>query len=144
VNPGAEWQWAAGLSTLGFYFFLAVWVGVFLWSRTKEKLAIQETLQKLIQSGAQLTPEVIDSLRRTKAPRTLAEITARVRTFRYWGIFLIGLGTAIALWGLQFTDSPNRDLHEIPGAGIVTFIIPGLFCIAYSVITSLVNRSSKT
>ena len=59
----------AGISSLGFYIFLAVWVATVIWSRTKEKLAVQETLRKLIDSGAPLTPEVIDALRRPKPRR---------------------------------------------------------------------------
>jgi hypothetical protein len=140
MNGWAGWQWAAGLSSLGFYLFLAVWVGALIWSRTKEKLAIQETLQKLIQSGTQLSPEVIDALRRPKPGRTVADIRSRVRKFRYWGIFLVGLGTVVALNGLKYADSPVKDLRELSGTGIVLFVIPGLFCLAHSVITSLVNR----
>jgi len=141
-------EFVAGLAALGFYAFLAVWVGAFIWSRTKERLAVQETLQKLIETGAQLSPEVIDALRQTallqtRPRRTPAELVVRLKTFRYWGIFLVGLGAVIALWGLGFVDSPNRDLRELSGAGIVAFIIPGLFCLAYSVITKLVNAPSK-
>lgn len=134
-------QLGIGLSTIGFYFFLAVWVAAFIWSRTKERLAVQETLQKLIQTGAQLSPEVIDSLRQLKRRRTPAETLVRLKTFRYWGVFLVALGTVLAVWGLQFADSANRDLREVPGAALVAFIIPGLFCLAYSVITHRVMSS---
>jgi hypothetical protein len=141
MNDGAGWQLMAGLSALGFYLFLAVWVAAFLWSRTKEKLAVQETLQRLIQNGTQVSPEIIDALRRTTPKRTQAEIIVRARKFRYWGYFLVGLGTAIALYGLRYSDSPVKDLREMTGSGVVLFVIPGLFCLAHSVITNVTNRS---
>jgi hypothetical protein len=137
MNPGANWQWAAGLSALGFYLFLAVWVAAFLWSRTKEKLAVQETLQRLIQSGAQISPDVVDALRRPKPVRSLDDIDMSIRKFRYWGLFLVSLGTVIALYGLRHLDSPVKDLREISGSAIVLFVIPGLFCLAHSLITGL-------
>jgi hypothetical protein len=141
MNPGAAWQWAAGLSSLGFYIFLSVWVAAIYWSRTKERLAIQETLQKLAQSGTSLTPEAIDALRRPKPRRTAEQIDARVRKLRYWGLFLVGLGTIISLYGLRYSDSPIRDLRDMSGGAIVLFVIPGLFLLAHSVISSLVAKS---
>jgi len=143
MNAAPSWQWVAGLSALGFYLFLAVCAAMFLWSRTRERLAIQETLQKLIQAGTQVSPEVIESLRRTKPPRTPAEVRARSRAFRYWGCFLLSLGTVIALIGLRYLDSPTQDLREMSGSAIVLFVIPGLFCLAHSVITDLVERRSQ-
>lgn len=137
------WQWAAGLSAFGFYLFLAVWVAALLWSRTKEKLAVQETLQTLIKDGKQLSPEIVDALRRMKSQRTPAQTLIRAKKFRYWGYFLVGLGIVITLNGLRYSDSPVKDLREMSGAGIVLFVIPGLFCLAHSVITSLTNRSSQ-
>jgi len=141
IDPDAQLPMA--LAALGFYLFVTVWAGIFIWSRTKERLAIQETLQKLIQAGVQPSPEVIDSLRQPKPRRTIAEILARARTFRYWGIFLAGLGAGIALWALRYADSSIPDLREITQSAIMLFIIPGLFCLAHSIITHLVHKSSK-
>ncbi len=138
MNTG--WQWAAGLSSLGFYLFLAVWVGALIWSRTKERLAIQETLQKLIQSGAQITPETVDALRRTKPGRTYAEILIRAKRSRYWGFFMVGLGVLIALYGVRHSDSPIKDLRDLTGGSTVLFVIPGLFLLAHSVILTLTHK----
>lgn len=134
MNPGASWQWAAGLSSLGFYIFLAVWVASAYWSRTRERLAIQETLQKLAQSGASLTPDVIDALRRTAPLRTPEQSAARLLKFRYWGLFLVVLGALASFLGLLFTSSPNPDLRDLSGGAIVLLVIPGLFCLAHSLI----------
>jgi hypothetical protein len=141
MNAGAAWQWAAGLSALGFYFFLAVWMAAFFWSRTRERLATHETLQRLIASGTQLSPQVIDAIRRPRSARSRAETLARIRKFRYWGLFMIGLGTLIALIGLQYTDSDVEDLRDMMGGGIVLFVIPGLFLVAHSVISALTSTS---
>lgn len=123
-----------GLSSLGFYLFLAVWVASVIWSRTKEKLAVQETLRKLIDSGTAITPDVIDALRRTKPKRTPAEVRASVAKYRYWGLFLVALGVVITLWGLRYVESPVQELREMPISGFVFFVIPGLFCLAHSLI----------
>jgi hypothetical protein len=140
MNANDGWQWVAGLSAFGFYFFLAVWVTARIWSRTKERLAIQETLQKAIHGGAQLTPEIIDSLRRSTPKLSPAEAHSRCKKFRYWGYFLVGLGAALALLGLGYTDSPVKDLRDMTSSAIMFFLLPGLFCLAYSVITSLTSK----
>ena len=125
----------AGISSLGFYLFLAAWVVAVIWSRTKEKLAVQETLRKLIDSGTALSPEVIDALRRPKPRRSPTEVRASAKRYLYWGTFLVVLGAVVTLWGLRFSESPVQDLRELPLTGVVFFVIPGLFCLAHSLIT---------
>jgi hypothetical protein len=124
-----------GLSSLGFYIFLAVWIAAVIWSRTKQKMAVQETLRTLIESGATVTPEAIDALRRTKPRRSPTEIKAHVKQYLYWGLFLVSLGILATLYGLRFSDRPFL--------GIVFFLIPGLFCLAHSLITSRTQLPSK-
>src|SRR5262245_36507990 len=92
-----------GLSSLGFYLFLAVWVGTTIWSRTQEKLAVQQTLRKLIERGSELNPEVIDALRRPQLKRSPEQIHASVRRSLYWGAFLVGLGVIISLLQIPYT-----------------------------------------
>jgi hypothetical protein len=116
-----------GLSSLGFYLFLAVWVAAVIWKRTQEKIAVQETLRKCIDSGTVITPEVVDALRRTKPRRPESEIRQSATRFRYWGLFLAILGIALTLWGSQYSSKPF--------VGIVFFLVPGLFCLAHSFIT---------
>jgi hypothetical protein len=113
-----------GLSAIGFYLFLGVWVGMAIWARTKERLAVQETLRRVVDSGAALTPEVIDALRRPKPKRSPEEIAASTRRYLYWGLFLIALAIALEIAGWN-------------GGGILFFGVPGLFCVAYSLITRL-------
>jgi len=103
-------------------------VGTTIWSRTKEKLAVQETLRRLVDSGSALTPDVIDALRRPQPKRPPEETRARVIKYRYWGWFLLGLAAAITLWQIPYTSPPVT--------GLVFFGIPGLFCLAHSLITS--------
>jgi hypothetical protein len=124
-----EWLGAwIGLSSIGFYIFLAVWVGMSIWSRTREKIAIQDTLRRLIDSGTGVSPEVIDALRRPKPKRSAAEIRASIVKYRYWGAFLVALGIATTLWSLSVSE------RVFPG--IAFFAIPGLFCLAHSLITT--------
>ncbi len=126
-----------GLSSIGFYLFLAVWVSAVIWSRTQEKRAVQETLRRLIDGGTALTPEVVDALRRRKPKRSPAEVRASAAKYGYWGSFLVALGVVITLWGLRYADSAVQDLREMPIAGFMFFVIPGLFCLAHSLILRL-------
>ncbi|HET7131629.1 MAG TPA: hypothetical protein VFJ95_05240 [Gammaproteobacteria bacterium] len=118
-----------GLSSVGFYAFLAVWVGGTIWARTKEKLAVQETLRKLVDSGTALTPEVIDALRRPKPKRAPEEVRAAATRYWYWGLFLAMIGGLLELLNWS-GGSPARA-----GGGVILFVIPGLFCLAHSLIT---------
>jgi hypothetical protein len=122
-----------GLSSIGFYIFLSVWVGMTIWSRTREKLAVQETLRKLIDKGTVLTPDVIDALRRPHPKHTPAEIRASITRGRYWGWLLVVLGVALALWGWSATgDSPSVSVLTL--LPILFLVIPGLFCLAQAFI----------
>lgn len=118
-----------GLSSVGFYLFLAVWVGSAIWSRTKEKLAVQETLRKVVDSGSALTPEVIDALRRPKPKRLPEEVRASVTRYAYWGGFLVALGALLEL--LNWSGGTPQPA----GGGFVVFVVPGLFCLAHALIT---------
>jgi hypothetical protein len=114
-----------GLSSLGFYLFLAVWVGMTIWARTKETLFVQQTLRKVVDSGTALTPEVIEALQRRKPKRTTAEIHASATRYRYWGVFLVVVGIVVTLLSLD---------AERPMGGVIFFSVPGLFCLAHSFI----------
>jgi hypothetical protein len=116
-----------GLSAIGFYLFLAVWVGMAIWARTQERLAVQETLRRVVDSGTALTPEVIDALRRPRPKRSPEEIGASVRRYLYWGLFLVTLGVVLEFRGWD-------------GGGILFFVVPGLFCLAHSLITRATQR----
>lgn len=141
MSNGTGWQVVASVSALGFHAFLAVLAIAIVRARTKEKLAIQETLRALVQSGAQVSPEVIDSLRRSRPKRTPAEILSRAKAFQYWGCFLIALGTLIALSGLLSSETSTSDLlDDLRTSGFVLFVLPGLFCLAHSAITIVTNR----
>jgi hypothetical protein len=117
--PNLDWL---GLSAIGFYLFLAVWVGMTIWARTKERLAVQETLRRVVDSGTALTPEVIDALQRPKPKRSHEEIGASIRRYLFWGLFLVALALVLELAGWK-------------GGGILFFGVPGAFCLAHSLIT---------
>ena len=127
MDQAPQWFGAyLGLSSIGFYLFLAVWVGMTIWARTKEKVVVQETLRRVIDSGTALTPDVIETLQRRKPKRSPDEIRASVRRYQFWGAFLVVVGVAITLLSLS---------SERPLGGIIFFSIPGLFCLAHSFIT---------
>ena len=75
-------QIAGAIAALGFFLFLAACAVALIWSRTKEKLAIQETLRKLIDRGDVVSPELVDALRRMKPRRSFQESVAAERRYR--------------------------------------------------------------
>jgi hypothetical protein len=137
MNEAPAWLWSfIGLAQFGFYVFIAVWVGMVIWARTREKLAIQETLRRLIDRGTDITPEVVDALRR--GPRSSpAEVRAKVASYAYWGVFLVALGSVITALSFRSLDRGLADLGDLNMSGIVLFVIPGLFCLAHSLITRM-------
>jgi hypothetical protein len=120
--PNLDWL-DVGASAVGFYLFLSVWVGMAIWARTKERLAVQETLRRVVDSGTALTPEVIDALRRPKPKRSQEEIGASIRRYLFWGLFLLLLAFVLEL------------LAGWDGGGVLFFGVPGAFCLAHSLIT---------
>jgi heme O synthase-like polyprenyltransferase len=111
-----------GLSSLGFYVFLAVWLGMAIWARTKEKLALHETISKLADGGTQVTPEVIDALKRRQPKRSAAETRVRAQKHLYWGACLVALGVLAAVL-------------DWPTVGVALFVIPGIFYLMLSLTT---------
>src|SRR6185295_2489701 len=103
----SAWAMSIGVMSLGPYLFLAVYVGIKIWARTKEKLAVQETLRRLIESGTPVTPEVIEALRPMRG-RTPQEVARSIKRWRYWGVFTIGLGIVLSLLTL-FAEEPRTS-----------------------------------
>lgn len=80
---------------------------------------MQETLRRVVDSGAMLTPEVIDALRRPKPKRSDQETGASIRRYLFWELFLVALALVLELAGWN-------------GGGILFFGVPG---VAHSLIT---------
>jgi hypothetical protein len=124
-------QIAGAISSLGFFLFLSACAVAVIWSRTKEKLAIQETLRRLIERGDVVNPELVEALRRMKPRRSPEEIEAAERRYRLWGLFLVALGAASMLAGWRSDSDALRELVEV---GLWFFFFPGLFCLAQAII----------
>jgi hypothetical protein len=73
----------------------AVVIGVFYWNH-RNKVTIMETVQKSIESGNQLTPELLASLG--------AAVNPRARDLRR-GIVFVSLGVGTLLCSLFFNDT---------------------------------------
>jgi hypothetical protein len=144
MDQAPTWFWGfLGLSQLGFYLFIAVWIGMAIWARTREKLAIQETLRKLIDRGTEITPEVVDALRRTAPRSSPAEVRATSARYAYWGTFLVTLGIVITAFSFESLDSGLADLGDLNMSGVVLFVVPGLFCLAHSWITRITQPPKR-
>jgi hypothetical protein len=118
------------IASMGFFLFLSACAVAVIWSRTKEKLAIQETLRKLIDRGEEVSPALVEALR-MKPRSSSAELAIAERRYRLWGLFLVGLGAASIVGGWLFESEASRDLVEV---GLWFFSVPGLFCLAHSII----------
>ncbi len=131
MNEFTGAQIAGAIASVGFFLFLSACAVATIWSRTKERLAIQETLRKLIDRGDDVSPALVDALRRMKPGLSAAEAAVAERRYRLWGLFVVGLGAASILAGSSFEWDGSRDLVEV---GLWFFTVPGLFCLAHSII----------
>ncbi len=144
MDHAPTWFWGfLGISQLGFYFFIAVWVGMAIWARAREKVEVQQTLRKLIDRGTDITPEVVEALRRTAPRYSAAEVRAKVVRYACWGGFLVALGVVITALSFRSLDAGLANLADLNMSGVVLFVIPGLFCLAHSLITHITQPARE-
>jgi hypothetical protein len=85
---------AAGLGSLGFWLFLASIIVGGMWFDTRKREAAQETLRRVVESGQQVSPDIVDkmmALNKNEARKDRELKTAGVITlFVSPGIFALG------------------------------------------------------
>jgi hypothetical protein len=85
---------AAGLGALGFWLFIAVVVGSGIWYDARRKEMRQETLRRIVESGRDIDPAVIDRLIGTSTAKDLGrdlKIGALIVLAAAPGLFVLSL-----------------------------------------------------
>ena len=85
---------AAGLGALGFWLFIAAIIVAGIWNDTKRKESQQETLRRIVESGEDIDPEVIDRLiGKSDAVKT-------ARDLQVAGLITLSTGVGLGIFGV--------------------------------------------
>lgn len=110
---------------------LMIPVGLHIWLKAaaRRQEEMQKTLRAMIESGQTVSPEILEQLALTAAPRAL---DARSRDLR-WGIKLCGIGVAWTIFGILWEafapDSTLDDVMQWVAFGSI-FIVVGVMRLA--------------
>jgi membrane protein DedA with SNARE-associated domain len=114
-----------GLAALGFWIFLATVVGGGIWYDIRRKESQQETLRRLVESGHQIDPAVLDRIVGEGGAKDLG------RDLRVAAYIMIPIAPGLAVLGLflgQIAPEPKSALLGV--AVLVAFVAAGLFMAA--------------
>ena len=113
---------AASIGALGFWIFLAVVVGGGMWFDARKKESQQETLRRLVESGQNIDPAVVDKMLRTTTGNERKD-----RDLKVAGIItlFVGIGLAVFGWFLGRFD-PEAFKAMLGVGGMVGIIGVGL------------------
>jgi predicted permease len=85
---------AAGLGALGFWLFIAAIIVAGIWYDARRKESQQETLRRVVESGRDIDPVVLDRILGTEGGRSLErdlKVAALIVLFAAPGLALLGL-----------------------------------------------------
>ncbi len=124
-----------GLAAFGFWMFIAAATVGGIWDGVRKRDAEHETLRRMIESGKQPDPELIDKL--------LGHKKDPARDLKVGGIIVVfvSIGLAIMGWfiGLEDTNAFNALLGV---SGLVAFVGVGLLASAWY-LERAVERDSR-
>lgn len=113
---------AAGLGALGFWIFIAAVVVAGIWFDAKKKETQQETLRRVVESGQQLDPELIDRMLKSNSENERPD-----RELKVGGIITLSAAAGLAVFG-YFLEKLEEGLFSVMlGVGLlVGFVGLGL------------------
>ena len=85
---------AAGLGALGFWLFIAAIIVAGIWNDTRRKESQQETLRRIVESGQDIDPEVIDRL------IGKSDATKTARDLQVAGLITLSTGVGLGIFGV--------------------------------------------
>ena len=109
-----------GLAAFGFWMFIAAAVVGGIWDGVRKRDAEHETLRRIIESGKEPDPEVVDKL--------LGHKKAPARDLKVAGLIVIFVAPGLALMGFLIDESAFMPLLGV--AGLVAFVGIGLLTAA--------------
>ena len=115
-----DWALLIPLVAIGMPIFI-VWIVYYYENKNKDQ--VHTTLQKLIESGQELSPDVLENIPGFKGEKVKAKDQNDVRS----GLILIGVGIGLALFG-HF----GLGLQVVFGVGLLVLSI-GVGMLAYGV-----------
>ena len=105
-----------GLAAFGFWMFIAAAAVGGIWDGVRKRDAEHETLRRIIESGKEPDPEVVDKL--------LGHKKAPARDLKVAGLIVIFVAPGLALMGFLIDDGAFMPLLGV--AGLVAFVGIGL------------------
>ena len=112
---------AAGLGALGFWLFIAVVVGSGIWYDAKRKEIQQETLRRIVESGRDIDPTVIDRVIGTSGAKELE------RDLKIGAFIVLAVAPGLFVFSLFLgMISPEARMAVMGVSVLVAFIGGGL------------------
>lgn len=113
---------AAGLGALGFWIFIAAVIVAGVWFDARKRETQQETLRRVVESGQQLDPELIDRMLKTGS-----ETGRPDRELKIGGVITLSVAPGLVIFG-YFLSKLEEELWDVMlGVGLlVGFVGVGL------------------
>ena len=117
---------AAGLGALGFWLFIAAIVVAGIWFDVRKRESQQETLRRVVESGQEIDPAIIDKI--LAAGKELSRVD---RDLRVSGLIVIFLSPGLAVFGWFLAKLRPEIMSVMLGVALlVGFIGIGLLVAA--------------
>ena len=114
-----------GLAAFGFWMFIAAVVVAGIWSDIRKKETQQETLRRIVESGRELNPEVIDRLLEEGSSETME------RDLKIGGLITMSVAPGLAMLGMFLGGADGTARKALLGVALlVGFIGAGLYAAA--------------
>lgn len=102
---------AASIGAFGFWLFLAVVVGGAMWFDARKKESQQETLRRLVESGQNIDPAVVDKMLRSTGSER------KDRDLKVGGIITLFVGVGLAVMGWFIGQFDQQAFKAMLGVG---------------------------
>ena len=109
----------AGLAAFGFWMFLAAIIVASIWSDSRKREAQQETLRRIVESGQQLDPELVDRLLASKD----GDGDKPDRDLKVAGVITMSVGPGLVAFGAFLAPYNDKILGVMIGVGALVLII---------------------
>ena len=128
---------AAGLGALGFWLFIAAVVVAGIWFDAKKREIQQETLRRVVESGQQLDPELIDRLLTDNAENERAD-----RDLKVGGVITLSVAPGLVVLGYFLGKLEAQIFGVLLGVALLVAFV-GMGLLAAGKMVERWNRQDK-